>query len=77
MGNKTNAEDRRDFVNKVKNQIDNTIDNHRETERLINQVKDEALKTELEIKNMRREQSLRAMKKDLKDEVIDKNNNYK
>ncbi|MDD2494320.1 MAG: small acid-soluble spore protein Tlp [Tissierellia bacterium] len=77
MGNKTNSEDRRDFVNKVKIQINNTIENHRETERLINQVDDEAFKTELQIRNMRREQSLRSMKKDLKDEVIDKNNNYK
>lgn len=76
MGNKTNKEERRDLVNKVKNDINNTIENQRETEKLINQVNDEELKTQLEIRNMRREQSLRSMKKEIKD-VYDKDNNYK
>lgn len=73
---KHNLEDKRDTINKMKNDIDNTEFNHRQTEKMINQVDDEVLKTELELKNFRREQSMRNMKQDIKNEY-DKGNNFK
>ena len=73
---KHNSEDKRDTINKMKNDIENTEFNYRQTEKLANQVDDEVLKTELELKNFRREQSLRNMKQDIKNEY-DKENNIK
>ncbi|MDW5299268.1 MAG: hypothetical protein SA378_03910 [Sedimentibacter sp.] len=73
---KHNSEDKRDTINKMKNDIENTEFNYRQTEKLANQVDDEVLKTELELKNFRREQSLRNMKQDIENEY-DKENNIK
>jgi len=73
---KHNSEDKRDTINKMKNDIENTEFNYRQTEKLANQVDDEVLKTELELKNFKREQSLRNMKQDIKNEY-DKENNIK
>lgn len=75
MGNH-NSDNKRETINKMKNDIENTEFNYRQTEKLMNQVDDEALKTELQIKNLRREQSLRNMKKDIQNEY-DKDNNFK
>jgi len=73
---KHNSDSKRETINKMKNDIENTKFNYRQTEKLMNNVDDEALKTELQIKNMRREQSLRNMKNDIQNEY-DKENNFK
>ncbi len=73
---KHNLENKRDTINKMKNDIENTEFNYRQTEKLMDQIDDEALQTELQIKNTRREQSLRNMKKDIQNEY-DKDNNIK
>jgi small acid-soluble spore protein (thioredoxin-like protein) len=73
---KHNSDSKRETINKMKNDIENTEFNYRQTEKLMNNVDDEALKTELQIKNMRREQSLRNMKNDIQNEY-DKENNFK
>ncbi len=77
MENKPKPDDRRDNVNKIQSNINNTIVNYRKTEELINNVDDNKQKRELEEKNKRREQSLKNMKKEIKDEAIDKRNEYK
>ncbi len=77
MENKQKPDDRRDNVNKIQSNINNTIVNYRKTEELINNVDDYKQKRELEEKNKRREQSLKNMKKEIKDEAIDKRNEYK
>lgn len=77
MQNKPKPDDRRDNVNKIQSNINNTIVNYRKTEELINNVDDNKQKRELEEKNKRREQSLKNMKKEIKDEAIDKRNEYK
>ncbi len=73
---KHNSEDIRDTINKMKNDIKNTEKNYRETEKLMDQIYDDVIKTDLQIKNMRREQSLKSMKKDITNEY-DKENNFK
>jgi len=77
MKNKPKPDDRRDNVNKIQNNINNTISNYRETEDLINNVDSDKEKQDLEEKNQRREQSIKNMKKEIKDEAIDKKNGYK
>ncbi len=72
---KHNYEDKRETINKMKNDIKNTEENYRETEKLMDQIYDDVLKTDLQIKNMRREQSLKSMKKDITNEY-DKENNF-
>ena len=58
------------------NHIDNTIDNYRETEKRINQIDDEITKSEMKIRIFRRDNSIRDMKKEIKN-VVDKENNFK
>lgn len=77
MKNKPKPDDRRDNVNKIQNNINNTISNYRETEDLINNVDNDKQKRDLEEKNQRRELSIENMKKEIKDEAIDKRNGYK
>lgn len=77
MRNKLKPDDRSDNVDRIQSNINHTIANYRETEDLINNVDDEKQKRELEEKNKRREQSLKSMKREIKDEAIDKGNGYK
>lgn len=73
---KHNSENKRDTINKMKNDIENTEFNMRQTEKMIDNVDDEILRSELELKNFRRENSLDSMKKNIKNEY-DKENNFK
>lgn len=73
---KHNTEDKRDTVNKMKNDIENTEINMRQTEKLIHSTNDESIKSKLELQNFRREQSLRNMKENIENEY-DKENNIK
>lgn len=73
---KHNSENKRDTINKMKNDIENTEFNLRQTEKMVNTVNDEVVKQELELRNFRREQNLRNMKHDIKNEY-DKENNFK
>ncbi len=73
---KHNSDDKRDAINKIKNDIDNTEFNLRQTEKMLNNVDDETVKSELELRNFRREYSIRNMKEAIKNEY-DKDNNTK
>lgn len=77
MRNTPKPDDRSDNVNKIQSNINHTIANYRETENLINITDNEKQKRDLDEKNKRREQSLNSMKREIKDEAIDKKNNYK
>lgn len=73
---KKNYENKRDTINKMKNDIENTEFNMRQTDKMIGSVDNEIVKSELELSNFRREQSLRNMKEDIENEY-DKENNIK
>lgn len=75
--NNSKPDDRRDNVDKIQNMIDNTIVNYRETKDLMKKVDNEKERQDLADKNMRREQSLKNMKEEIRDEAIDKKNGYK
>lgn len=77
MDNRPKPDDRRDNVERIQFNIDNTIINHRKTEDEIKLTEDEKQRRELEEKNQRREQALKGMRKEIKEEAIDRKNNYK
>ena len=74
---KNKPDDRSDNVDKIQRNISNTIENHELTDEAIAETDDENIKKDLTAKNERREQSLRGMRKEIKDEAIDKQNGYK
>nr|WP_300094141.1 small acid-soluble spore protein Tlp [Sedimentibacter sp.] len=75
--NKPKPDDRRDNVDRIQNMLDNTIVNYRETKDLMKKVDNEKDRQDLADKNLRREQSLKNMKEEIRDEAIDKKNGYK
>lgn len=75
--NNPKPDDRRDNVDRIQNMIDNTIVNYRETKDLMKKVDNEKDRQDLANKNLRREQSLKNMKEEIRDEAIDKKNGYK
>ncbi|NLK43022.1 MAG: small acid-soluble spore protein Tlp, partial [Tissierellia bacterium] len=68
---------RRDNVDRIQFNIDNTIKNYRLAEEMIAKTDDEKTKKELREKNKRRLESLEGMREEIRDEAIAKENNYK
>lgn len=77
MNNRPKPDDRRDNVERIQFNIDNTIRNYRETKDAIKLAEDEKQRQELVAKNKRREQALKGMRKEIREEAIDRENNYK
>ncbi len=73
---KHNLENKRETINKMKNDIENTERNFREDEKTLNQIGDEEVKADLQLKNFRREHALNNMKSNIQNEY-DKENNFK
>ena len=74
---KHNEDDRTDNVDRIEYNIWKTIENHRLAEDMIETTSDENMKQTLKEKNKRREQALNGMREEIKDEAIDKQNEYK
>ena len=74
---KHNKDDRRDNVDRIQYNIYRTIQNIRMAEDVIEKTDDDTEKKRLEAKNDRREQAVVGMKKEIKEEAIDKQNGYK
>lgn len=70
-------DDRRDNVDRIQHNISNTIENCRLAENMIEKTDDEKMKKTLAEKNHRREETLNALKTEIKDEAIAKQNGYK
>ncbi|HCS11771.1 MAG: small acid-soluble spore protein Tlp [Tissierellia bacterium] len=77
MDNKPKPDDRTDNVERIQFNIDNTIMNYRKTEDAIKITEDEKQRRELEEKNKRRDQALKGMRKEIRQEATDRENNYK
>lgn len=75
MNNK--RDDRRDNVDKIQENISNTIENFNITEDVIGKTDDGKGKKALENKNERREDAIDGMRSEIKDEAIDKRNGYR
>lgn len=74
---KNKPDDRRNNVDRIQCNISDTIRNIHRAEEMIEKTDDENTKRELSEKNERREQSLDALRREIKDEAIDKENGYK
>lgn len=70
MSNKPKPDDRSDNVDRIQENIDNTIKNYRLAEDMIALTDDEKTKKELEEKNKRRLESLKGMKEEIRDEAL-------
>lgn len=70
-------DDRTNNVDRIQNHINNNIKNIRLAEEMIEKTDDENAKKSLIEKNKRRKDSLSAMKSEIKDEALDKQNGYK
>ncbi len=74
---KHNKDDRRDNVDRIEYNIGKIIQNVELAEEMIEKTDDYKTKKTLEAKNRRREESLTAMREEIKDEAIAKQNEYK
>jgi small acid-soluble spore protein (thioredoxin-like protein) len=70
-------DDRRDNVDKIQYNIDKTIQNINLAEETIDNTDDKKTKNSLTQKNERREDALEGMRREIKDEAIDKRKGYK
>jgi len=75
MNNK--PDDRTDNVDRIQYNIDKTILNCELADEMIEKTDDPKMKQTLEEKNERRESALNNMRKEIRDEAIDKQNGYK
>ena len=74
---KHNPDDRRDNVERIQKNINRTIRNTELAEEMIAKTDDEKMKKTLEEKNERREDALRGMREEIRDEAIARKNDYK
>ena len=74
---KPNPDDRSDNVEKIQENIDETIRNIEEAEDMMARADNPKTKEELSAKNERREQALEGLRKEIKDEANAREKNYK
>lgn len=69
---KNHPDDRRDNVEKIQNNIDNTIQNMEAAKEMIAVTDDDKTKKNLKEKNKRRDEALDSMKAEIQDEAKDR-----
>jgi small acid-soluble spore protein (thioredoxin-like protein) len=74
---KNKPDDRRDNVDKIQNNITNTIENFHLAEEAIDKTDDEKMREALKQKNERRQDAINGLKAERRDEEIDKQGGYK
>ncbi len=74
---KHKADDRRNNVEKIQANIDNTIENMEETEEMIALKDDPKTKKSLRAKNERRRDALDGFRQEIQDEARDRERGYK
>lgn len=70
-------DDRRDNVDRIQDNISSTIQNIHRAEEMISKTDDEKMKSTLTEKNEKRDHALNAMRREIRDEAIDKQNGYR
>lgn len=73
---KSNPDNREDNVENIQRNINYTIQNMRKADELIEKTSDKKLKGILEEKNGRRREALEGMRKEIKDEALDREEGY-
>lgn len=74
---KSKPDDRTNNVDRIQYNIDKTILNCELADEMIAKTDDPKMKETLQEKNERREEALEGMRKEIKDEAIDKENGYR
>ena len=77
MKNKPKPDNRRDNVERIQENINMTIHNMELADEMIHNTDDEKMKKVLMGKNDKRRDALNGMKKEIRDEAIDRENGYK
>jgi small acid-soluble spore protein (thioredoxin-like protein) len=77
MKNTHNPDNRRDNVERIQYNINKTMHNTELADDMIAKTDDDRMKKTLEEKNERRKAALNGMRKEIKDEAIDRQNGYK
>ncbi len=70
-------DDRSNNVDRIQFNIDNTIQNFRRAEDMIDETDDDKTREDLEAKNERREEAINGMREEIKDEALDKKEDYR
>lgn len=73
---KNKPDDRRDNVERIQKNIDNTIQNIEIAEDMIALSNSSKMKEDLKQKNQRREEALDDMRKEIRDEALDRKRGY-
>lgn len=74
---KNKPDDRTNNAARIQHNISNTIENIHLADEMIEETSDDNTKRSLEEKNKRREDALKGMKSEMKDETIARENGYK
>ncbi len=74
---KAKPDDRSDNVENIQKNINHTIENMRKADEVIEETSDNAMRQNLEEKNERREQALKGMRSEIRDEANAQKNGYK
>jgi len=74
---KNKPDDRRDNVERIQYNIDQTILNCELADEMIAKTDDPKMKQSLKEKNERRMESLQGMREEIRDEALDRENGYK
>ena len=78
MWDKPKSDDRRDNVDRIQENIDSTIENHRRAEEMMRATDNPQTREELSAKNHKREEALEGMRAEIKEEASwAKKNEYK
>lgn len=74
---KNKPDDRINNAARIQHNITNTIENIHRADEMIEETSDDNMRRTLEEKNKRREEALKGMKSEMKDETIARENGYK
>lgn len=70
-------DDRKDNVERIQENIDNTILNMRRADEMIEETPDETMRENLKEKNERREDALKGLRSEIRDEATARKEGYK
>lgn len=70
-------DDRRDNVERIQKNINHTIQNMRRADKMMEETSDDTMREDLEKKNERREEALKGMRNEVRDEATAREKGYK
>ena len=74
---KPKPDDRSDNVERIQENINHTVENMRKADDMIEETSDDTMRENLIEKNENREEALKGMRSEIRDEAIDRKNGYK